>query len=259
VNQKSTKTKIEGSPFQLKIKKYTKVPSTFITYPTIFIMPAQPRMPPIEFVGLETVYFLVIFLACFLIYRKVREVYRLTDYFGFHLFANIFLFLGLAYFMRFVVVILLASGVVFDSKPLEDIREIMSFSIAFLAYTSSVSILYAIYSLLWSRMVTHFGEVVIHIISLLAGFSILLFRFLPAFLIFQFLLILILLIAILVNYRYYSSGKIRKVYPVYLLLFIFWLLNFSLAFGLLREFKFFIYGLSVVVIFIICYEVLRRL
>jgi len=222
-------------------------------------MATPPMMPPIEFVGLETVYFLTIFLACFLIYRKIREVYRLTDYFGFHLFANIFLFLGLAYFMRFIVVILLASGVVFDSKPFEDARGIMSFSVGFLAYTSSVSILYAIYSLLWNRMVTHFGEVVIHIISLLAGFSILIFRFLPAFLIFQLLLILILLIVILINYRYYSSEKIPKVYPVYLLLFIFWLLNSSLAFGLLKEFRIFIYGLSVVVILIIGYEVLRRL
>ncbi len=223
-------------------------------------MPAPtPKMPPPEFVGLEAVYFSVIFVACFLIYRRLRSVYKLTDYPGFYLFANIFLFLGLAYLMRCIVVILLASGVVLEDKPFEGVRGIMLLSLTFLAYTSSASILYAIYSLLWSRFSVHSGEVIIHVISLLAGISVLFFRLLPAFLIFQLFLVLTLLIAILVNYRYYSSGKIRKVYPIYLLLFIFWLLNFSLALGLLRELKFLIYALSATLVLMISYEVLKRL
>lgn len=179
-----------------------------------------------------------------MLYRRLRGVYKLTDYQGFYFFANIFLFLGIAYFLRFIVVILLASGIFFEGFTLEGFRGIISFNLAFLAYTSSVSILYAIYSLLWDKTSSYLGEVLIHVISVLASFSILLLRPLPTF---------------LVNYRYYSSGKIRKVYPIYLLLLTFWLLNLSLTFGLLRELRIIIYTLSAILILIICYKVLKKL
>ena len=194
-----------------------------------------------------------------MLYRRLRGVYKLTDYQGFYFFANIFLFLGIAYFLRFIVVILLASGIFFEGFTLEGFRGIISFNLAFLAYTSSVSILYAIYSLLWDKTSSYLGEVLIHVISVLASFSILLLRPLPTFVIFQLSLLLVLMIAILVNYRYYSSGKIRKVYPIYLLLLTFWLLNLSLTFGLLRELRIIIYTLSAILILIICYKVLKKL
>lgn len=90
-----------------------------------------PKLPPLEFIAAEALYSSIIFLICFLIYHRLREVYKLSDYRGFHFFSNTFLFLGLAYFLRFVVLLLSASGVMFEEISLEGLRGIMAFSMPF--------------------------------------------------------------------------------------------------------------------------------
>jgi len=221
--------------------------------------PLTFRTPPIEFIASEALYASVIFILCFLLYHRLREVYRLTDYKGFQLFSSTFLFLGLAYFLRFVVTLLLASGFLLEEISFEGLRGIAFFSVAFLAYTGSAAILYAAYSLLWRWVEKFPGDIVIHVASLLIAIVSLFVRQPGIFIVSQLILLILLLAAIFINYRHYESEKVRRVYPLYTLLFAFWLLNISLLFGFIREFRPLIYTLSIAIIAIIAYRVLRKL
>jgi len=220
-----------------------------------------PKLPPLEFIAAEAFYSSIIFLICFLIYHRLREVYKLSDYRGFHFFSNTFLFLGLAYFLRFVVLLLSASGVMFEEISLEGLRGIMAFSMAFLAYSGSAAILYTIYSLLWRWLERFPGEVVINGVALVIALTSLLSRMPLVFLISQLALVFLLVAAIFVNYSHFRhESRSKRAYPLYILLFVFWLLNISLTFRFLPlEFRFAIYTLSVAVILIIAYRVLRKL
>ncbi|WP_456330289.1 hypothetical protein [Archaeoglobus sp.] len=224
-------------------------------------MPPLKPLPPPEFIAFEVVYFSVIFVLCFILYYKLREVYRITDYRGFHFFSNTFLFLGIAYFLRFVTFLLFASGVLFDELSFEGVRGLMTFSLAFLAYSGSVAILYNIYSLLWRWLEKIPSEAIIHIVAVLIALISIIARSPLAFVTSQLILILFLLLAIFINYRHYRfDGKVKRAYPLYILLFVFWLLNLSLTFRLLPiEWRFTIYGLSVAVLLVIAYRVLKKL
>ncbi len=183
-------------------------------------MPPLKPLPPPEFIAFEVVYFSVIFVLCFILYYKLREVYRITDYRGFHFFSNTFLFLGIAYFLRFVTFLLFASGVLFDELSFEGVRGLMTFSLAFLAYSGSVAILYNIYSLLWRWLEKIPSEAIIHIVAVLIALISIIARSPLAFVTSQLILILFLLLAIFINYRHYRfDGKVKRVYPLYILLF----------------------------------------
>ncbi|MBO8180139.1 MAG: hypothetical protein H0Z19_06615 [Archaeoglobus sp.] len=224
-------------------------------------MPPPKPLPPTEFIAFEALYFSVIFLLCFILYYKLREVYKITDYKGFYFFSNTFLFLGVAYFLRSVTFLLFTSGVLLDELSFEGVRGLMLFSVAFLAYSGSVAILYNIYSLLWRWLEKIPSEALIHIIAVLIALISIIARSPLAFVTSQLILTLFLLMAIFINYRHYKfDGKVKRAYPLYILLFVFWLLNLSLALLLLPiEWRFTIYGLSVAVLLVIAYRVLKKL
>lgn len=220
----------------------------------------MPHTPPLEFLAIEAVYSSFIFLICAILYHRLRGVYRLTDYRGLYFFSNTFLFLGLAYLVRFVVVTLLASGVLFEGLRFEGLRGLMVFSFAFLAYSSSAAILYTIYSLLWRWFERFPGDVLIHAISLLISVSAVVTRPPLIFILSQLVLIVVLVAAILINYRYKPDKRVKKVYSLYILLFVFMLLNISLIFGFLpMEWRLVIYTSSVAVVVLIAYRVLKKL
>ena len=103
----------------------------------------------------------------FIIYYKLREIYSSLTIGDSTFSQTPFLFLGIAYFLRFVTFLLFASGVLFDEVSFEGVRGLMLFSLAFLAYSGSVAILYNIYSLLWRWLEKIPSEVLIHIITVL--------------------------------------------------------------------------------------------
>lgn len=98
-------------------------------------------------------------------------------------------------------------------------------------------------------------------VALVIALTSLLSRMPLVFLISQLALVFLLVAAIFVNYSHFRhESRSKRAYPLYILLFVFWLLNISLTFRFLPlEFRFAIYTLSVAVILIIAYRVLRKL
>ncbi|MCS7119375.1 MAG: hypothetical protein RMH75_04825 [Archaeoglobaceae archaeon] len=218
---------------------------------------------PAEILAIETIFCAIVFLISFFIYYKIHELYRLTEYRGFHYFSNTLLFLGLAYFLRFLVFIFFygQSDFLFENARL-DFRELMIFSVAFMTYSSSASVLYLIYSLSWKWSELLRNEILLHILALIfAVFSILGRPFL--LLMIQITLLIVLLIVIVFSYKKYEPERratVVRVYPLYALLFVFWILNLFLSFRIIPfEFRFFIYALSIFVLGIIAYRVLKKI
>ena len=56
--------------------------------------------PPLEFLGIEIIYFIAIVAMSMYIYIKSREIFNLTKHKGVDYFSNIFLFFSLAYLLR---------------------------------------------------------------------------------------------------------------------------------------------------------------
>ncbi|MCD6493516.1 MAG: hypothetical protein J7K36_06945 [Archaeoglobaceae archaeon] len=218
--------------------------------------------PHLGIVITEAIYSSIIFALCFLLYYRIRKAYKLTDYKGLYLFSNTFLYLGLAYFLRFIVSSFAVSNAVFDlNLQFNVIKGLMLFSLTFMAYSSSAAIMYLISSLLW-RWVDKVGnELFVHSIAILIAISPFIGKSLLLLLISQFLLLLALILSITLNYKYQSSKKIfSQAYIVYVLLFIFWILNLSLTFKLIPSvLRIAIYMLSLVVMGFIAYKILRKL
>ncbi|MEM0203990.1 MAG: hypothetical protein QXO16_09170 [Archaeoglobaceae archaeon] len=210
----------------------------------------------------EVVFCAVVFILSFLIYYKLRETYKLTEYKGLHYFSSTFLFLGLAYFLRFLVSILL----LYDQSELGsmswDFRSVMVFSIAFMVYSSSASILYLIYSLAWKWNEIFRNEALLHSLAIIFAVVSIIHRPISIFSI-QIALLAILSVVIVLNYRSYEGDRktvVGKVYPLYILLFLFWIFNLLLPFRVISfDFRIGIYALSVAVLCIIGYKVLRKL
>lgn len=57
-------------------------------------------MIPFDLLAVETLYGLAILAICVILYKNIHEFYSLTNHKGFLYFQNIFLFFGLAYFIR---------------------------------------------------------------------------------------------------------------------------------------------------------------
>ncbi|MEM0214421.1 MAG: hypothetical protein QXU31_08265 [Archaeoglobaceae archaeon] len=220
-------------------------------------------LPPLEIFAIEAIFSGVIFITSFVIYYRVHELYKLTDYPGLHYFSNTFLFLGLAYFLRFLVFIFIYSQpeIGFERVRFEDFRGVMVFSIAFMSYSSSASILYLIYSITWRLSKLLRNEALLHSLALV--FAVISVFRIASFLLIQLALLVLLLIAIAFSYKKLEAEKKTTnitIYPLYALIFVFWVLNLLVSFRMiLPEFRFVIYALSIIVLLIIAYRILKRI
>ncbi|MDI9645997.1 MAG: hypothetical protein QFX40_04810 [Archaeoglobales archaeon] len=215
--------------------------------------------PPAEITMLEGGYSILVFVICFILYYKLRSIYKLTEYHGLHYFSNTFLFLGLAYFLRFIVFVFTHS-----SQPeFDDFRNLLIFSIAFMVYSSSASILYLIYSLTWRITEIFRNEALLHSLAILLTVLSLLSR--PgSTLLIQAALLVVLLFAIVLNYKKYDTERktmLGRIYPLYILTFFFWILNLLVSFRVFIpfEFRFLVYGLSILLLLIIAHRVLKKI
>ncbi len=217
---------------------------------------------PMEVFLVEVVFCAIVFLLSFLLYYKLRETYKLTEYKGLHYFSSTFLFLGLAYFLRFLVSILLLYDQSEFGSMSWDFRSIIVFTIAFMTYSSSASILYLIYSLAWKWGEFFRSEALLHGLAIAFAAVSSLYRPISIFSI-QIALLAILSVVIILNYRGYEGNRkttIGKIYPLYILIFLFWIFNLLLPFRIISpDFRIVIYAFSVIVLCIIGYKVLRKL
>jgi len=210
----------------------------------------------------EVAYLILVFVLCMLVYFKTQEIYELTAEKSVRYFRNSFLFLGLAYFSRSLLYLLISWGVLFEVPPqmfFGDLRIVAILSGFLLVYFGSLSILYLIFSLIWKKF--DLNEALMHLIALSMAFLVLLFKAFELLAISQISLFAILAVAIYVSYK---GSEVKRpfwsgIYPLYLLLFVFWVLNvLIIALRIPFEVRAFLYVASGLIIVYIAYRVLKK-
>ena len=223
------------------------------------IPPMQLFMPPE--MGAELIYSFIIIVCSLMVYFGTKELYELSSHKGIKYFRQAFLFFGLAYFFRSVIMYALF---MFNFNEILEISPMFfgEGTLFLFLYFSSMAVFSLLYSVMWKKWnndskikyVLHFLSFAIAFLSIIsrnmvvrAGITLLLFT-----------------IVLFTIYEVYKEGKNKKkknhLYTIYMLLFAFFLLNIFdiLIPNFLTEFKMFIYLASITVFLLILYKVLKR-
>lgn len=211
--------------------------------------------------GTEVIYSFIIIFCSLMVYFGTRELYDLTFHKGIKYFRQAFLFFAIAYFFRSIIKFILMFfnvGESFNSSWF--IFRLLNLATLFLfMYFISMGVFYLLYSVMWKR----WGGKKIYLFHMLAILMsiIVIFSREPIF-----LLALNLFLFILVSIIFYIAHKDSKnkkskgLYVVYMLLFIFWILNIieTLTPSFLQGFQLILYLASSGIFLTILYKVLKK-
>ena len=183
-------------------------------------------MPPYHLIDptrliVELVYTIIVVFLCFTIYYKTRELYDLTKYEGIKYFRITFLFFGLAFLFRFISIFIMIMGITFDIEISRYLFRI--FPLVFNGYFSTMAILSLTYSMIWKELRIK------HMLILSNGIAILISAIAfytrePDLLILAQAVLLFFTILMAV-YFYSRSRKISQLFILYILFFLFWIVN----------------------------------
>lgn len=169
----------------------------------------------------ELAYTLIVVFLCFTIYFKTREIYDLTKHEGIKYFRITFVFFGLAYLFRFLSVSIILMGITFD---LHSSMHILRFiPMVFVGYFSTMAIISLTYSMI--RKELHFKHMLLlsnAVAILISGIA---FISRSPYLLTLAQAILLIFTIVMACYYYYESRKISKVFVLYILFFLFWIVN----------------------------------
>lgn len=214
---------------------------------------------PFEIFATELVYFLIIFLLCLLIFFKTREIYGLTKHKGIKYFRNAFIFFGIAYFFRFLSLLM----VFFIEPPIMMPRYGLRLGYFFITYLGTVAVLSLIYSSLWKRLKDNIWDFAMHAFAIVVAVLTWFFRTPQAVIYVQMLLFGFLLGAGYLTHveRKKKRSMASNLYVIYVLLMIFWIINlFALSEHFINPYlKIPLYILSTVIFGVIAYRVNKRL
>ncbi len=212
-------------------------------------------------IGTEIVYAFVIILCSLMIYFGTKELYELTSHKGIKYFRQAFLFFALAYFFR--------SFIKFTIKYF-DLRNIFEFTprlfgpitLFLFVYLSSIAIFYLLYSVIYKKLKNNKYLVpALHLIAL--GFAFITLLSQNPLMHLYLNLFLFFLAGITVYFAKKNSKKKKgqNLYTIYLLLFVFWILNILdiLIPAFIELFQIIIYLASISIFLTILYKVLRNL
>ncbi|MDP3966306.1 MAG: hypothetical protein Q8Q04_02140 [archaeon] len=178
--------------------------------------------------GIELIYSFVIIFCSLIIYFSTKKMYNISKYPGIKYFRESFLFFAIAYFFKSFISFLLF---------IFQFHEVVEFSSVFLGvitlfffmYASTMAIFYLVYSIAWKNFrESSYTIPLIHVfVLIISAFSIFVREA-------GMLIILQILLFSFVAFRNFSSyrklGKKKRassIYIIYLLLFIFWMLNLA--------------------------------
>jgi len=206
----------------------------------------------------DAVYTLLIILVCGIIYIKTRELYELTGHKGIGYFRNVFLFFAISYLFNFLIITP-------NNARGTSIPNVLLLSIFFITiYASTIAISYLVYSVLWKK--THKGffgkQWPIFIIAFIIALIPVLFQKTLLFVIIQAALFIFAVIMSFFNNKRSKAKKgFSKLYFIYILLFVFWILNtFATALPpFFLQIKVFVYLISLILFIIIVWGVLKRI
>jgi len=214
--------------------------------------------------SIEILYSFVIIICSLMIYFGTKELYELSTHRGLKYFRLAFLFFAIAYFFRsfikFVLIYFDTSTIINLSPRIFD-KIFGQLTLLIFMYFSSMAIFYLLNSVMWKKWdkkpgiiyLLHGTATLIALVSIYSknpvtylGLNILLFFF----------------IAIVVVLAYKNKTKTAKhnLYLVYMLLFIFWILNIIdiLIPNFLQAFQLLVYLASSTIFLLILYKVIKR-
>ena len=222
--------------------------------------------PPLEFLfpseaGAELIYSFVIVVCSLMIYFATKEMYELSSYKGIKYFRISFLFFAIAYFFRYSIKYLL---ILFNIKDIIEISPAYfgGISLFIFLYSSSMAIFYLLYSVMWkkwnhSKIKIYLFNLAALVIALIGTF----FRGLETDFILNIILLAFILFILYVAYKdSKNKQKGKNLFLIYLLLFIFWVLNIIdvLMPKFLELYRLAIYVVSILLFMIILYKVLKK-
>jgi len=211
-------------------------------------------------ISTEVIYSFVIIAACLMIYFATKKLYELSSHKGIKYFRFSFLFFALAYFFRSFAKF---NAIIFNDQFIFGIHpQILTFVSSFIfMYLSSIAIFYLLYSIIWKKfpqkIIPYTFYILAFIISTISGFS---RNFLTHIYLNLFLLALAFAIIYAAN-KLTKNKKSHKMYPIYLLLSTFWILNIIDTFipTFLQSFQLIIYLSSLGIFLSILYKVLTKI
>jgi len=210
-------------------------------------------------IGTEVLYSFIIIACSLMIYFGTKELYKLSNHQGIKYFRLAFLFFAIAYFFRSFIKFLI---IYFDIRELFMLLP-LNFGVVTLflfMYFSSIAIFYLLYSVMWKKWGKKSLKIsLFHLFALIiASISIILPNSLTYLLI---NLILFLFVSTTLYYAYkHSKKKKNNLYAIYVLLFIFWILNIIdiLVPSFLQYFQLIIYLASSFIFLLILYKVIKN-
>ncbi|HTZ42205.1 MAG TPA: hypothetical protein VMC07_03300 [Candidatus Omnitrophota bacterium] len=221
--------------------------------------------PPLDFlfpheIGMELIYSFVIIFCSLMIYRATKEMYELSSYKGIKYFRMSFLFFAIAYFFRYFINFFL----VLFASPEANIFSgyIFLISLFVFMYSSAMAVFYLLYSVMWkkwnhSRQKIYLFSILSAIIAIIGT----LFRGIEVSLLLNLIFLIFAFIILLIAYKdSKKKHKEKSLFAIYLLLFIFWVLNVIdiLLPKFLQVYQILIYLASISLFMIILYKVLKK-
>jgi len=221
------------------------------------------RYFPAELIGLgfgsELLYSFVIIVCSLMIYIGTKELYELSSYKGIKFFRQAFLFFAIAYFFRTISKFF----ILFSYQKISPFHPIFLLSITSLIfiYFSFLAIFYLLQSFMWKKW-NKWPHLIylFHVLALLIAVATILSRSHFFYLGANVLLLISIIIIVGIRYMGSDNKKSYNLYAIYLLLFIFWILNIVdiLIPRFLETAQLFIYLLSSGIFLLILYKVLTR-
>jgi len=221
--------------------------------------------PPIEYffppeIGAELIYSFIIIICSLMIYYATKEMYELSSYKGIKYFRQAFLFFAIAFFSRYFIKFLLMFFNVGEILRFSMMRIGWISTFIFL-YSISMAVFYLLYSVMWKKW--NHSQLRIYLFNLFA-FIIAMMGLLGGVITSLLLIAALLLFASLILFIAYknskNSRKGKKLYMIYLLLFVFCILNIFdiLIPTFLQVYQLAIYLASSLIFMIILYKVLKN-
>jgi hypothetical protein len=218
-------------------------------------------LPPTELLIIESLFLLVVFICCAVIFYRTYSVFQLTEHKGIKYFRSIFLHFGLAYFFRLVHFFLLGLRD-FTNIPAPEI--LLNINLFFVSYFSTMALFSLFMTILYKfkKIDSHVPHVTIHVVSVLFAVFFAVTNSLISLVIFQTLLIILCVLLFPIAYlRGSRKGLFNQNNITYLLLIVFWALSLVAFSGRLIPFvgKVIFYIFSAAIFLWITQRVTRRL
>jgi hypothetical protein len=210
--------------------------------------------------GIEVIYSFVIILCALLIYFGTKELYNLSSHKGIKYFRLAFLFFAISYFFRSLIKFVM---LVFAPRQIMNFSPMLfgPISLFFFMYFSSMAVFYLLYSVLWKNFEENKNKIYLfHALATAISILSLLFNGLLSYLILNLFLLIFITIVFFISHRDVKKKKKSNLYAIYVLLFIFWILNLLdiLIPNIFQTFQIIIYLASITIFLLILYKVLRK-